>query len=84
MRTTVNLDAALIEQAKVIAARTGRSFSEVIEDAIRESLARREQAGASPAEAPLFPVHRGGRGVRPGVDLDSNARLLDIMEDGRH
>ena len=81
MRTTVNLDPALIEQAKVIAAKSGQSFSEVIEDAVRESLARRD--GIASVERVLLPVHRGGE-VRPGVNLDSNAELLDIMEDGRH
>ena len=77
MRTTINLDEALIERAKTIAAQTGKSFSDVIEDAVRESMARRDQA-AGRRNRPL-PVHRGGR-LLPGVDLDDNAGLLDIME----
>jgi predicted transcriptional regulator len=78
MRTTVNLDEALIERAKTIAATTGRSFSDVIEDAVRESMARRDQArGRHHRGLPIDPT---GGGTMPGVDLDSNAGLLDVMD----
>ena len=78
MRTTINLDEALIERAKTIAAQTGKSFSDVIEDAVRESMARRDQARVG---RPLpLPVDRIGGGLMPGVDLDDNAGLLDLME----
>jgi Family of unknown function (DUF6364) len=78
MRTTINLDEALIERAKTIAAQTGKSFSDVIGDAVRESMARRDRAPGR-ANLPL-PVDRIGGGLRPGVDLDDNAALLDLME----
>lgn len=75
MRTTVRLDDALIADAKALAARTGRSLTQVIEDSLRESLARR---GESRQEVEL-PVVHGGR-LRPGVSLDSMSDLLDIIE----
>ena len=51
----------------------------MIQDALREALAARAQR--SP-RAPLdLPVFRGGAGVLPGVDLDSNAALLDLMDE---
>jgi hypothetical protein len=78
MRTTINLDDALIERAKTIAAQTGRSFSDVVEDAVRESMARRDRTAEHQAR-PL-PVDRTGGGVLPGVDLDDSAGLLDIMD----
>lgn len=31
---------------------------------------------------PPVPVYRGGRGLRPGVNLDDSAALLDLMNDG--
>jgi predicted transcriptional regulator len=34
MRTTLQLDDALVSEAKVLAARTGRTLSQVIEDAL--------------------------------------------------
>lgn len=78
MRTTINLDEALVMRAKMIASQTGRSFSEVVQDAVRESLARRDRATGE-RDRPL-PVDRTGGGVRPGVDLDDSADLLDIMD----
>ena len=79
MRTTLNLDQALLADFKQIAARSHRSLSSVIQDALREALAARAERSAG---APLdLPVFRGGSGVQPGVDLDSNAALLDLMEE---
>lgn len=76
MRTTVRLDDALLAEAKAVAARTGRSLTQVIEDSLRETLARRKDEERSRVE---LPVVRGGR-LRPGVNLDSMSDLLDIME----
>jgi hypothetical protein len=76
MRTTVRLDDALLAEAKALAASTGRTLTRVIEDALRETLARRPPTERRHAE---LPVVRGGR-LRPGVNLDSMSDLLDIME----
>ena len=76
MRTTINLDEALLAEAKQVAARTGRSLTAVVEDALRQSLHRRHQATLGAIELPVF----GEGGMRPGVDLDDSAALLDIME----
>jgi hypothetical protein len=75
VRTTVRLDDALLAEAKALAARTGRSLTQVIEDSLREALARRDER---PGHVELPLVH-GGR-LRPGVNLDSTSDLLDIME----
>jgi hypothetical protein len=77
MRTTINLDDELLREAKVIAANTGRTVTELVEDALRESLARRRAARTRP-RIKLTTV--GGNGVRPGVDLNDSAALLDLME----
>ena len=76
MRTTINLDDALLAEAKQVAARTGRSLTAVVEDALRESLRRRQDTGRRPLELPVF----GEGGVQPGVDLDDGVALLDLME----
>ena len=79
MRTTLNIDEALLADFKQIAARSHCSLSSVIQDALREALAARAQR--SP-RAPLdLPVFRGAGGVLSGVDLDSNAALLDLMDE---
>lgn len=79
MRTTIRLDPALLAQAKRHALETGRTLTALIEDAIRQALARRERP-ARRARVELA-THRGG-GLQPGVDLDDSAGLLERM-DGR-
>jgi hypothetical protein len=80
MRTTVRLDDDLLRQTKALAAQTGRTLTAGIEDALRETLARDRGRRARPRAAlPTFKGH----GLRPGVDLDDSAGLLDIMKDGR-
>jgi plasmid stability protein len=76
MRTTINLDDALLTEAKQVAARTGRSLTAVVEDALRQSLHRRDPATRQVVELPMF----GEGGTQPGVDLDDSAALLDLME----
>lgn len=77
MRTTIRLDDHLLREAKARAARAGRSLNEFIEDAVRAAVLAQQ----APSAAPPLPVFRGGRGLRPGVDLDSNAALLELMGD---
>jgi hypothetical protein len=77
MRTTINVDDQLLIQAKAQAATLGVTLAQLIEDALREALIRRENMG-----------HRGrvrmitmqGTGTRPGIDLDNSHSLLEIME----
>jgi hypothetical protein len=73
------LDDALLADAKIAAARSGRTLTQVIEDALREALARSTSAKASrtPVVLPTF----AGKGLQPGVDLDSTASLLELMDE---
>ena len=77
MRTTVRLDDHILAEAKKIAAESGRTLTLVLEDALRESLARRT-VREKRTRVRLKTV--SGDGVRPGVDLDDTAALLDLME----
>jgi Arc/MetJ family transcription regulator len=77
MRTTVRLDDRLLAEAKKCAAESGKTLTSVLEDALRESLARRRvHAESKPVRLKTV---KGG-GVRAGVDLDDSASLLDVME----
>jgi predicted transcriptional regulator len=77
MRTTVRLDDQLLTDAKRLALESGRTLTSVIEDALREVVARRKE---SPKAKKIRLFTDGGRGLRPGVHLDNNAVLVDIME----
>lgn len=77
MRTTIQLDDALLTEVKKVAAETGRTFTAVVEDALREVIARRKHP--RPASKPKFTTF-GGKGLQSGVDLDNSAALLELME----
>jgi len=77
MRTTVRIDDEVLRRAKALAARTGRTLTAVIEDALRAALANAQpRPEAERIEIPTY----GRGGVRPGVDLDDTSALLDLME----
>ncbi|CAB4878524.1 unannotated protein [freshwater metagenome] len=82
MRTTVTLRDDIYREVKQVAATQGCSVGSVIEDAISLLLARRsEAADTSSHHFPDLPVFTGG-GLRPGVDLDSNASLSELLDEG--
>lgn len=75
MRVTITIDDTLHADAKVIAARSGRTLSAVVEDALRVAIARRRAASTRlPVTLPTF----SGR-LQPGVNLDNNSDLLDLI-----
>ena len=77
MRTTIRVDDELLGEAKAHAARSGRTLTGFIEDALRRALAEAEVRSENPP--PKFPTFRG-TGLQPGVDLDDSAALRDLME----
>jgi hypothetical protein len=80
IRTTLTIDDSLLAEYKRVAAETHRTLSYVIQDALRETVARRREAAArQPVRLPVI----GGGGLQPGVDLDDNARLLELVEGDR-
>ncbi len=76
VRTTIRLDDHLLRAAKQYAAEHGTTLTAVIEDALRELLARPEPHERKPFRLVTF----GQGGLRAGVDLDDSASLLDLME----
>ena len=78
MRTTIRIDDDLYRQVKAKAAHSGRTVAAVLEDAVRRGLnpAQRSVAGR-------FVVRPTGRGgLRPGVDLSSNAAIAEALDEG--
>ena len=78
MRTTIDIDDALLKAVKVRAAKERRTLKETFEQALREYLIGPSDAGT---DAPRLPTFRG-KGVQPGVDLTDNAALQAIMAQG--
>ena len=76
MRTTVRLDDHLLRSAKAHAARTGRTLTALIEESLRRTLEAEEpEADREPYRIATFSSR-----TRPGVDLDSNTSVLEVME----
>ncbi len=80
MRTTINLDDDLLRQAKVEAAKSGRTLTNLMEDALRASLAQQTQKLAH--RKVTLPVSTMRGGVQPGVDLYDSAALVEFMDSG--
>ncbi len=78
MRTTMDLDDALLQKAKDLALKEHKPLREIIEQALREKFLR------YPAPEELEPitltVSEKTGGVAGGIDLDNSADLYDIME----
>lgn len=70
MRISVELSAALIHDAKKLAAERGVTLTAVIEDALRRQLAKRR----------TLPAFKGD-GLMPGVELRDTSRLLELLGD---
>jgi hypothetical protein len=80
MRTTINLPDDLLTRLRRLAAESGTTLTAVIEDALREALARRKRpARLRRLRLPTF----GREGLQPGVDLDDSAALLDLTAPAR-
>lgn len=76
MRIELEIDDDLLEHARAHAASLGTSVDAVVESALRVAVTARAE-GRGPV---MLPTHDGGGGLRPGVNLDGNAALLDLLE----
>lgn len=76
MRTTVNLDEQLLIAARHRAVEESVSLARVIENALRESLAKPRAVRET-----IRLITVSGPGVKPGVDLDNGRSLRQIMDD---
>lgn len=85
VRTTVRLDPNLMREVKKLAAQSGRTFTAVLEDALREVVARRDRpAEEKPFKLPTFTPAPGKEGVWPGVNITKWTEILDLdLEDGK-
>ncbi|MGH8729944.1 MAG: hypothetical protein ACREV9_17685 [Burkholderiales bacterium] len=81
MRTTVTLDNDVAAKLKAEARRNSKSFKETINEAVRRGLAVPKQQAARAR----FKVRARSLGeLRPGLDLDNIAELIDRIEGPTH
>jgi hypothetical protein len=77
MRTTINLPDDLVLQAKKAALEADTTLTEVIANALRETLARRKQ---KTPKKKFKIITYGKGGTYPGVDISDTSALLDLMD----
>lgn len=76
VRTTLTLEDDVAARVKRESQRSGRSFKDVVNDLLRRGLeAKRPQRASKP-----FVVRARPLGVRPGLDYDNVADLLEQIE----
>jgi predicted transcriptional regulator len=79
MRTTITIDDGLLEDAKRRAEELDMTLSAMIEDALRERLAR-----PAVTRKPKFKlITFGGDGLQTGLSWDEVGRIIDGDEDER-
>lgn len=81
MRTTLTLDEDVAARLKAEARRTGKSFKETVNAALRRSLA---SSRTRPPEAPFRVVARDLGQLSPGISLDSVSDLVEQVEGSKH
>lgn len=67
----------VLREAKLAAARSGRTLSDLVEDGLRVLLGRRSAPTSTAAALPVF----GGSGLRPGVDLEDKEGLAALLDE---
>ena len=81
MRTTLDIDDALLLQAKSFAASEHTSLTRLIEESLCLRL-RAKQSATSGAARQALPVHAGRGGLQPTIrDTLSQRALLDAADD---
>lgn len=78
MKTTLDINDALLANAKALAARQRTSLTRLIEEGLRLRL--RSTPPATKAAKVKIPVFKGRGGLVPGLDPTSNKALLDAAD----
>ena len=77
MRTTLTLEDEIARQLRETARKTGQSFKDVVNEALRRGLS----SGPLPARRPArFRVRPKACGFRAGIDLSKLNQILDEFE----
>ena len=77
MRKMIEIRDDLLEMAEQKAMRDRRTLSELVEEGLRAILDEKHGRRASDFD---LPVSKKRGGTLPGVDINNNAALLDILD----
>ena len=81
MKTTLDINDALLANAKALAARQRSSLTRLIEEGLQLRLrAGGTSRSAHKQRAPVIPIYRGKGGLVAGLNPLSNRALLEAMD----
>jgi hypothetical protein len=80
MKTTIEINDALLRRAKVHAAERNLSLKALVEQALRQYL---DRGGAAPGTFKLRKHTFRGRGLQPGIDENDWATIRAMAYEGR-
>jgi hypothetical protein len=78
MKTTVELSTPLLKEAKAVAAHEGTTLRALLEEGLRESVARRRKH----RRFRLRDTSVRGKGLQPGVDLSNWEQIRSLIYEG--
>ena len=78
MRTTLNINDTLLEEAKKCSVERNCSLDEIVDEALRLGLVAQKKSGTTIIARPLKIFE--GSGIQPGIDLNNNASVLEAMD----
>lgn len=79
MKTTLDLNDALLTRAKALAAQQRTSLTRLIEEGLQLRLSAQSTRTKKPVR---LPVYHGRGGLAPGLDATSNKAMLDAADQG--
>ncbi len=77
MRTTLDLNDALLTKAKTRAAKENRTLTSIVEEALRKFF----DGHGRPKKMPEIPVLHGTGGLAPGIDPTKIEAFMNALED---
>lgn len=80
MKTTIDIADPILRQARTLAAKKNTTLKAVVEQALRDALAKERQA---PPIAKVETKTFGGSGLQPGLSWDDWGTLRDLAYEGR-
>lgn len=79
MRTTISINDTLLQEAKKLSLARKCTLGEIVNEALRLSLsAQKKVSSVNDSARPLMTFN--GSGIRPGVELNNSASLLEAMD----
>ncbi|MCL2653804.1 MAG: hypothetical protein FWD63_08480 [Propionibacteriaceae bacterium] len=80
-RTTISIDSGLLVTAKQVADERRQTLGQLLTRALQQYIVETTTADAAVTSLPVMIRTSGRGGVRPGININSNAELFEMMDE---